>query len=191
MGLYQQIKKTWRKSPEAKALNRQRIIEWGKQPATLRIDVPTRLDRARSLGYRAKQGIIIVRQRVTHGGRKRESVSGGRRSKNSSSHKIVSLSLRSIAEMRTARKYPNYEVLNSYYVGRGKYYEWYEVILVDPNSTQIISDPKLNWICDPQHRRRAFRGLTSAGKSIRGLRTKGKGAEKARPSNGANHNRLK
>ncbi|MEM2338349.1 MAG: 50S ribosomal protein L15e, partial [Candidatus Bathyarchaeia archaeon] len=43
-------------------------------------------------------------------------------------------------------------------------------------------DKDVNWICQKQHRGRVFRGLTSAGKKVRGLRKKGRGAEKARPS---------
>ena len=67
----------------------------------------------------------------------------------------------------------------------GKYY-WFEVILVDPAHPVIKADPKINWICDKKHRSRVFHGKTSAGRKVRGLRHKGKGAEKARPSRRAN-----
>jgi len=52
----------------------------------------------------------------------------------------------------------------------------------------IMSDPEINWICEKQHKHRALRGLTPAGRKGRGLYNKGKGAEKVRPSIGA-HNR--
>ncbi len=45
---------------------RKRLAEWRKEPAVLRIDRPTRIDRARSLGYKAKQGFLIVRQTLLH-----------------------------------------------------------------------------------------------------------------------------
>ncbi|MCD6222908.1 MAG: 50S ribosomal protein L15e, partial [Thermoplasmata archaeon] len=48
----------------------------------------------------------------------------------------------------------------------------------------ILNDNHINWIV--HDRGRAFRGKTSAGKKGRGLRNKGKGAEKARPSVRAN-----
>ena len=70
-------------------------------------------------------------------------------------------------------------------------YHYYEVILVDPAHPAIVNDPKINWISDPKNRRRSFRGLTSAGKQGRGLRNKGIGAEKIRPSLNANKNRAK
>jgi large subunit ribosomal protein L15e len=64
-------------------------------------------------------------------------------------------------------------------------HKYYEVILVDPHHSVILSDPKIAWIAEPQHRGRVYRGLTPAGKRGRGLRSKGTGAEKLRPSIGA------
>jgi large subunit ribosomal protein L15e len=91
-------------------------------------------------------------------------------------------SRRLIAEERAAKKFPNLEVLNSYWIWEDGRFKWFEVILVDPNHSVIQSDKDVNWICDKAHRKRVFRGLTSAGKEIRGLRHKGRGAERIRPS---------
>ena len=96
-----------------------------------------------------------------------------------------------VAEERVNRKYPNLEVLNSYKIyadGRNWYYE---VILVDPYHPVIKSDTKINWICENPHKKRVTRGLTSAGKRARGLRKKGWGSERTRPSLGANKGRGK
>ena len=92
---------------------------------------------------------------------------------------------------RAAKKFVNLEVLNSYWVGQDGRHKYYEIILVDPFHPAIINDKKLNWICEPQHKGRVYRGLTSAGKGGRGLRHKGKGAEKLRPSLGAHSNKGK
>ena len=43
-------------------------------------------------------------------------------------------SLRLIAEERTAKRFPNLEVLNSYWVGEDGRHKWFEVILVDTNA---------------------------------------------------------
>ena len=43
---------------------RQRAIIWRKQNAVTRVERPSRLLRAKRLGYKAKQGIIVVRMRV-------------------------------------------------------------------------------------------------------------------------------
>jgi large subunit ribosomal protein L15e len=91
-------------------------------------------------------------------------------------------SLKLIAEERAAKRFPNMEVLNSYWIWEDGRSKWFEVILIDPSHPVIISDKNVNWICQNTHKGRVFRGLTSAGKEIRGLHHRGRGAEKARPS---------
>ena len=59
-----------------------RLIKWRREPVSVRIEKPTRIDKARTLGYKALQGFIIVRQRVNRGGRKRAQIKKGRRPKN-------------------------------------------------------------------------------------------------------------
>ncbi len=173
-GLYQYLQEAWKKryeEPELAALWRERIMKWRRQPSIVRVDKPTRIDRARSLGYKAKQGIIVVRVRVRKGGLNRPRPNKGRRPKRMGVYGYApAKSTRLIAEERAARKYPNLEVLNSYYVGEDGIYKWYEVILVDPHHPAICRDKDLKWICSRKHRGRVFRGLTSAGKKMRGLR---------------------
>ena len=55
-------------------------------------------------------------------------------------------SIKLIGEERVARKYPNLEVLNSYWVWEDGVSKWFEVILVDPSSPSIISDKNVGWI---------------------------------------------
>jgi len=180
MGTYKYIRQLWKRPKEnLSELWTQRLILWRKQPATVRIERPTRLDRARSLGYRAKQGIIVVRERVLKGGRQRPRP-GKRRSKRMTRRKIVGKSYQQIAEERAAKSFRNCEVLNSYYVAHDGRYYWYEIILVDRTHPAVVADPRLSWIAQQQHTGRVFRGITSAGRKSRGLRWKGKGAEKAR-----------
>lgn len=173
-------------------LQRKRYPLWRRQPVVLRIERPTRLDRARSLGYQAKQGYIIVRTRVRRGGRrKKRPVSGRKPRKMGVKRYTPKKSIQWIAEERIARKYPNLEVLNSYWVGQDGKWKFYEAILVDPIVPSIANDPKINWIGAPQHKGRVHRGLTSAGKRSRGMHHKGLGAEKIRPSIGSWHHRGK
>jgi len=182
-GMYHYIREAWKDpwSGVVGELMKKRLVEWRNGPAIVRLEKPTRLDRARALGYRAKQGFVVVRVRVRRGGLRRHRIKGGRRPKRKGMLKItMAKSIQRIAEERAARKFPNLEVLNSYWVGQDGYYKYYEVIMVDPHHPVIKNDPKINWICEAQHKGRAFRGLTSAGKKGRGLRNKGKGAEKVR-----------
>ncbi|MEA2046566.1 MAG: 50S ribosomal protein L15e [Euryarchaeota archaeon] len=164
-------------------LRMERLVKWRRQKTVLRIERPTRLDRARSLGYKAKQGITMVRVSIRRGGRRKSRHIRGRRTKHMGMHKITpAKSLQRIAEERASRKYPNMEVLNSYWVGEDGKHKWFEVIMVDPNHPAIKADRDLGWIASPGHAGRAERGKTSAGKRGRGLRNKGIGAEKIRPS---------
>ena len=164
-------------------LIKERLVQWRQEPSFTRVERPTRIDRARTLGYKAKQGYVIVRARVRRGGLRKHKIKAGRRAKRKGIKKItMQKSIQRIAEERTAKHYPNLEVLNSYWVAEDGRHKYYEIILVDPHHPVIKSDPKINWICDQQHHGRAYRGLTSAGKRGRGLHHKGKGAEKLRPS---------
>lgn len=190
MGVYKYIRDAWKKPKEnLKELQKERLIEWRKEPVTMRIGRPTRLDRARSLGYKAKQGIILVRQRVSKTKRMRPSDRAGRRPKAYRFKKITQMNYGQIAEQRANQKYPNCEVLNSYEVARDGKSVWQEIILVDRNHPATLANEKLNWIS--LERGRAFRGKTSHGRKSRGLRNKGKGAEKIRPGLKANGNRAK
>ncbi|MEM3627939.1 MAG: 50S ribosomal protein L15e [Candidatus Bathyarchaeia archaeon] len=182
---YKYIAEAWSKPEKSfvDELMRQRLIEWRRQPAITRVEKPTRLDRARKLGYKAKQGFIIVRVRVRRGGLRKQRPRSGRRPKRMGVKKFKpAKSLRLIAEERAARKFPNLEVLNSYWVGEDGRSKWFEVIMVDPHHPVIKANKDINWITQKQHKGRVFRGLTSAGKKVRGLRLKGRGAEKFRPS---------
>jgi len=187
MGLYKAIRKTTRTLP--RELRQQRLMAWRREQVVERIERPTRLDRARSLGYRAKKGIFMVRVRVLRGGRQRPMIKKGRRPKTNRRSKILGMNYQTISERRANKKFVNCEVLNSYYLGKDGKNIWHEVILVDRDSPDIRKDSKLSWIV---HKRgRAYRGLTSSARKSRGLRHKGKGREKVRPSLRANKRQAK
>ncbi|MBS3156748.1 50S ribosomal protein L15e [Candidatus Woesearchaeota archaeon] len=188
--LYSKIKTLWKSplSKEYRATWFKRLVEWRNGGAVVRIERPTRLDRARTLGYRAKQGIILARVRVIRGGRKRRgSLKKGRRSKNARARKVLDINYQAVAERRANNNFKNCEVLNSYYVAKDGVNAFYEVILIDRDHPQIKSDEQLKGLA--KRRGKVYRGLTSSGRKSRGLRHKGKGAEKARPSRVANYNR--
>lgn len=182
MGYQKYLKKLWEQPKKNFG-----VINWRKwleklraESAVLRVEHPTRLDRAHALGYKAKQGFVIVRSRVTRGGRKRPKPAHGRKPSAYGRFYTARKSDRLIAEEHAQKKYPNCEVLNSYWVGQDGRYKWFEVILVDRDNPVIKADKKIAWISEK--RGRVYRGLTSAGKKARGLRTKGTGSYQFRPS---------
>ena len=178
-GMYHYINKAW-KEPDMKVL-RERMTEWRASSAFVKVDKTLRIDRARSLGYKAKKGFVVVRVRLLRGGHRRSRPNKGRRSKRLHTRKNLRMNYQWIAEQRVARKYRNLEVLNSYMIGKDGVHYFYEVILVDPEMPEIKNDKTMSWISKPGNRGRAFRGLTSAAKKSRGLRSKSR-ETKNRPS---------
>lgn len=171
--MYKHIAEAWKRPEESfvKEVMKERVQRWRRQPAIVRINRPTRLNRARTLGYKAKQGFIMVRVRVRRGGLRKERPKAGRRQKRMGVKKFVpAKSLRLIAEERAGKRFSSLAVLNSYWVWEDGRYKWFEVIMVDPNHPSIKSDADINWICERAHDGRVHRGLTSAGKKVRGLR---------------------
>lgn len=182
---YSHIREAWKNLDEGDVAELQwrRLQKWRKQGAIERVERPTRLDKARSLGYKAKQGVVVARVRVRKGSARKSRFKAARRSKRMGVSKITrDKNLQQIGEERLSRKFPNLRVLNSYWVGEDGSYKWFEGILLDPDHPAIQNDPDLNWICDPSQEGRAFRSKTSSGKRNRGLNKKGKGTEHKRPS---------
>ncbi len=170
-GMYHYLRQAWKK-PDKKTL-RLRMVEWRATNSVVQVDKPLRLDRARALGYKAKKGFVVYRVRVKRGGRKRiRRGVKGRKSRKQTNRKTLKMSYQWVAEIRAARKHKNLEVLNSYWIGKdGKYY-YFEAIMIDPSRPEIKNDKKMKWIIKGENRMRAERGLTSAAKKSRGLRSK-------------------
>lgn len=170
-GVAQHMRLLWRKPKEQLGAQwNLQLIQWRREQTVTTIEKPTRLDRARALGYKAKQGVVMARVKVKKGRRKVPKRSGGRRAVRTGRFYPLGKSKQVVAEEKAARKFPNLEVLNSYWVGQDGQHEWFEIILLDPHHPSIQSDKNLRWIAERQHTGRAFRGKTSAGRKSRGLR---------------------
>ena len=182
MGMYKQMKQTFiseykSRSPTYKS----NIIKWNSEPPIARVDGPTNIARARELGYRAKEGIIIARVRVHGGSKKRKRAGGGRKPSKSGRYFTFRKSSQAIAEERASRKFTNSVALNSYFVGTSGSEKYFEVILLDRNNNTLISDPHYSGIITKKGR--AERGLTSSGKRHRGIIRKRFGSHKLRQGN--------
>ncbi|MCL5680000.1 MAG: 50S ribosomal protein L15e [Candidatus Marsarchaeota archaeon] len=157
------IKEYKERSPEYK----NRLAEWSKQDNITRVERPSNLARARALGYKAKQGIVVARAGVRKGNRKRQTVGGGRKPSKSARFISRHKSMQMIAEERVSKKFSNYEVLNSYFVGETGTTRFYEVILVSKTDKSIKSSP--GYAAIARQNGRAHRALTSSGRKARGL----------------------
>ena len=187
MGAYKYLEEVWKKkqSDVMRFLMRVRCWEYRQVKGFMRVPHPTRPDKARKLGYKAKQGYAVFRQRVRRGGRKRpvpKGIVNGKPVHQGITQLKAARNLKSVAEERAARKASNMRVLNSYWVAQDAQYKYFEVIMVDPSHASIRNDARINWICNPTHKHRELRGLTAAGKKYRGLGNRGHKATKLRPS---------
>jgi large subunit ribosomal protein L15e len=147
--MYKYLQRAWRRPSDSyiDELMKERVIRWRRQPSIVRVERPTRLDRARRLGYKAKKGFIVTRVRIRRGGRRKPRPRMGRRQRRMGVSKFTpAKGLKLIAEERAARRFPNLEVLNSYWVWEDGTSKWIEVIMVDPHNPSIKSDKNLTWI---------------------------------------------
>ena len=130
--MHQYVAQTWRKMWKDNADElRAKAIIWRTEPTIKRIEKPSRLDRARVLGYKAKQGIVVIRTKVGRGGMRKQRPVSGRRPKHLGVvHIKQSDNMRIVAERRVNERYPNLEVMGSYYLYKDGKNIWYEVILL-------------------------------------------------------------
>ncbi|KAG8894931.1 60S ribosomal protein L15 [Tulasnella sp. 403] len=153
-------------------LTRIRCWEYRQLNVIHRATRPSRPDKARRMGYKAKQGYVIYRVRIRRGGRKRNVKKGivyGKPVHQGVTKLKYRRSLRAVAEQRVGKRCGNLRVLNSYWVGEDSIFKFFEVILIDPSHKAIRRDARINWICAPVHKRRDARALTAAGKKNRGI----------------------
>ncbi|KAG7252158.1 hypothetical protein CRUP_019583 [Coryphaenoides rupestris] len=190
MGAYKYMQELWRKkqSDVLRFLLRVRCWQYRQLSNLHRAPRPTRPDKARRLGYKAKQGrsladagpsssssssgYVIYRIRLRRGGRKRPVPKGttyGKPVHHGVNQIKFARSLQSVAEERAGRHCGGLRVLNSYWVGEDSTYKFFEVILIDTFHKAIRRNPDTQWITKAVHKHREMRGLTSAGKKSRGL----------------------
>ena len=123
---------------------RQRAVIWRNENAVTRVEKPSRIARARRLGYKAKQGIVVIRMRVGTGGMRKQRPRGGRRPKHLGVTKIkADVSMKQVSERRVLERYPNMKLLGSYFLYKDGMHYWFEVILADPSHPRIAKDKEI------------------------------------------------
>ncbi|CAG8509312.1 6455_t:CDS:2 [Diversispora eburnea] len=155
MGAYKYLEELYKKKQSDVLRFLLRVRCWEQLNVIHRASRPSRPDKARRLGYKAKQGYVIYRIRVRRGGRKRPVPKGatyGKPTNQGVNQLKYQRSLKATAEERVGRRCSNLRVLNSYWINQ-----------------VIRRDPKINWIVSTKHKHRECRGLTSIGKKNRGL----------------------
>ncbi len=143
--MYKHVGESWQtalkeKPPELK----ERIVAWRRGPRVVRLAHPTRLDRARQVGFKAKQGFVVVRVRMARGGIRIKRPTAGRRPKHLGVLRIKgAIPEASVVKGRVLERYPNLKVLGSYFLMEDGRYRWFEAVLVDPNHPSVLADKEL------------------------------------------------
>jgi len=174
MGAYKYQQELWRKkqSDVMRYILRIRTWQYRHLPAIHRASRPTRPEKARQLGYKAKQGFVVYRVRVRRGCRKRLAPKGatyGKPVHEGINQLKFQRRIQSVAEERAGKAMGGLRVLNSYWIGQDSTYKYYEIIMIDPEHKVIRRDPDMQWLTSCKHKHRELRGLTSAGKKSRGI----------------------
>lgn len=169
MGSYKYIQDTMQKEYKARDnVYKAKVRAWRNGPTMAKLERPSNLPRARRLGYKAKQGYVIVRVKMEKGRRRRPTPMGGRKPRHNYVYVQPNLSHQATAEQKANRRYRNMEVLNSYWVGEDGNYKFFEVIMAEPARKSVVTT-------SVKRKGKSFRGLTSQGKKARGL---GRGRKK-------------
>ena len=148
-------------------LTRQERVEVRRDYTSERLIKPTNIKKAKSLGYLAIQGVVVIRGKIRKGSFRKPSLKATGRKPSKRGIKKITLSLRSreIIERRISKKYPNLVILGSYWMEESGQHKWYEIIFVDPQHPSIRNRQKYKSLIEsPGVMSRQFRGATSAGK---------------------------
>ena len=174
VGLYKEMKSTFAAEYSGRLpVYKQRLAQWNSDAPIVRLEKPTNIARARELGYKAKQGVVVARVRIRGGASKRPAFSGGRKPSKSGRYFFRAKSMQAISEERAARRFTNCEVLNSYFAGASGSNLFYEILLIERGNPSVASDPLYSQVLS--QRNRVFRGLTRSGRKHRGVAIKGFG----------------
>ncbi|MFA6064592.1 MAG: 50S ribosomal protein L15e [archaeon] len=143
---------------------RKRGIEYrNEERAVVVVEHPTNLPSARSVGYKAKQGIFVVRVRVRKGTGTHHRPKNKRRPKRQGQAKLSrKISTQAMAEQKSSKHFENAEALGSYKVAEDGKWHYFEVVMADRNASTILADKNLAYLAHG-HKGRAERGKTFAG----------------------------
>ena len=157
MSATKHITKTFRteysgKDDAWKAYYKQKLQQWRRQGTQVRVIKPTNPVAARSLGYKAKQGFVIIRTKVKKGSGHITRPNAKRRPHRFGVNKRKRVkSLQRIGEERVQKKHMNLEVINSYWVGEDGQHKWFEIVAIDPSHPQIKNDKDINSAANRNH----------------------------------------
>jgi large subunit ribosomal protein L15e len=142
LALYRQIGETWQKvSREKYGDIRERAVALRRGPTMERLERPSRLDKARMFGYKAKEGVVVIRIKVNKSGMRRQRPVSGRRPKHLGVLRMRSDEpVQKVAERRVKERHSNLKLLGSYQLWVDGKHRWFECVMIDPLHPAIKND---------------------------------------------------
>ena len=131
MGASKYIRKNEKSIYKNKERVKQLLAESRKGSILERVERPSKLFRAKELGYRAKPGYVVIRARISKGGFRRPRINHARRPSKAGIFYNLNISKQKIAEGRVMRAYRNMRLLGSYFLVDDGQSSWYEVLIMD------------------------------------------------------------
>lgn len=134
MGAYKYISESYRKTvAERSPVYRARLVEWHKQPTLVRLDGPTNVPRARSLGFKATKDFVVVRVRISKGKRTRRRADLGRKPGKNRKEVNPGSKLSYYAIVKAERRFTNLVVVGAYLAGQTGTDKYFEIIMRNPS----------------------------------------------------------
>ena len=111
-----------------------------------KVEKPTRPFRARTLGYKCKPYMTLIRAKIQRGGIEPQVPSKGRSPSNIARHKSRKISLLKILAQRVSRRHRNLNLLNYYPIAKDGIYLYAEFIFYQPKmfKDQLKTDKEKN-----------------------------------------------
>lgn len=129
MGSFKYIRDNERAIYRDRARKRELLLNAENGPIMRRVDGPTKLARAKMLGYHAKPGYAVVRIRVAKGSFRRPRPMHARRPSKTGIYFNLANNKQRVAELRAARAHSNMDIVGSYFLIENGQYKWFEVIM--------------------------------------------------------------
>ena len=132
MGAFKYMRENEKKMLKDRSLRRQLLSEVRHVPMIVRVKRPTKLSKAKTIGYKAKPGFVVLRVRIGKGSFRRPRPVHARKPSKTGIYFNLKKSKQRIAEERALKVYKNMKLAGSYYLIEDGQYTWYEILLMDP-----------------------------------------------------------
>ena len=130
MVFHKLVRKSFRDSMRNRSpAYRERLSRWRDGKSVQRVANPSNPVRARELGYLAQKGFAVALVRIKRGKRARRKADLGRKPAKNRKFVNPGRAMTYYAEEKAKRRFPNMQILNSYFVASDGVHKYFEIIM--------------------------------------------------------------